>query len=94
MVHARRAARPQDEPDSVQFRDTFVSDGGYWCGELNAKNGFGAYGGFERFYGNQFEGNGFVATAETAAATADVLRKTADQARADFEQEWKDSCRR
>ena len=82
------------DPDSVQFRDTFVSSRGYWCGELNAKNGFGAYGGFQRFYGNHFEGKGFVVTAETEAATAEILRKSPDQARTEFEAEWEQSCRR
>jgi hypothetical protein len=38
------------DPSSAQFRNVFVSkDGDYVCGEVNAKNGFGAYGGFEKF---------------------------------------------
>ncbi len=47
------------DPDSVQFRDVFFHPdieqpksgaSGYVCGQLNAKNSYGAYIGFERFY--------------------------------------------
>jgi hypothetical protein len=40
------------DPDSAQFRDVFVSNTGglpVVCGEVNAKNSFGGYGGFQRF---------------------------------------------
>lgn len=40
------------DPDSAKFRNVaFYSGGGIpiACGEVNAKNGFGGYGGFERF---------------------------------------------
>lgn len=40
------------DPDSAQFRNVnFFSGGGVptACGEVNAKNGFGGYSGFERF---------------------------------------------
>lgn len=44
------------DPDSVQYRDVkSVKDRSAWkwyvCGEVNAKNGFGAYVGYDRFYG-------------------------------------------
>ena len=38
--------------DSAKFRGVFFSDGGsvpVSCGEVNAKNSFGGYGGFQRF---------------------------------------------
>ncbi|MDQ2324994.1 hypothetical protein RBI98_09375 [Citrobacter koseri] len=47
------------DPESAQFRNIKLVKseqkgglykGGYVCGEFNAKNGFGAYGGFHRFY--------------------------------------------
>ena len=40
--------------ESAQFRNLYVSKSGgspIVCGEVNAKNGFGAYGGFERWFG-------------------------------------------
>ena len=37
------------DPSSTQFRGV-VRSGGHICGEVNAKNGFGAYGGFHKFY--------------------------------------------
>lgn len=37
------------DPSSTQFRGV-VSSGSHICGEVNAKNGFGAYGGFRKFY--------------------------------------------
>lgn len=39
------------DPSTVQFRNlATVVDGSIVCGELNAKNGYGAYSGFKRFY--------------------------------------------
>lgn len=47
------------DPESAQFRNIKIVkseklsgayNGGYVCGEFNAKNGFGAYAGFHRFY--------------------------------------------
>ena len=45
----RRIAR---DPDSVRFRDVIVCDKGQALtrGDFNAKNGFGAYNGFEPFF--------------------------------------------
>lgn len=44
------------DPESTQFRNVFVSNTSYIsddtpmvCGEVNAKNSFGGYSGFERF---------------------------------------------
>ncbi len=44
-------SRMQD-PDAAQFRNLFVSDGPLHmlCGEIDARNAFGAYEGFRRFY--------------------------------------------
>jgi hypothetical protein len=39
------------DPDSVKFKNLRISNDGYWiCGEVNAKNSYGGYGGFRRFY--------------------------------------------
>jgi hypothetical protein len=44
-------ARQMKDPGSVQFRDiASYSDQKLVCGEVNAKNSFGAYTGFVRFY--------------------------------------------
>lgn len=37
------------DPSSAQFRDVFTHNGAV-CGQVNSKNGFGAYAGFARFY--------------------------------------------
>lgn len=37
------------DPDSVEFRNVFVSTANAVCGEFNAKNSFGGYAGFQRF---------------------------------------------
>jgi len=43
------------DPKSAQFRDVYISypninpKSAFVCGEVNAKNSFGAYDGFERF---------------------------------------------
>lgn len=39
------------DPDSVKFRDLRISNDGMWiCGEVNAKNSYGGYVGYKRFY--------------------------------------------
>jgi hypothetical protein len=37
------------DPSSAQFRNVRVTPTGNVCGEVNAKNGYGAYAGFSRF---------------------------------------------
>ncbi|MCF6780924.1 hypothetical protein [Stutzerimonas stutzeri] len=37
------------DADSAKFRNQFVGKSGTPCGEVNAKNGFGAYNGFRRY---------------------------------------------
>ena len=37
------------DPESAQFRNVETSDYGYVCGEVNAKNSYGAYTGFKWF---------------------------------------------
>jgi hypothetical protein len=48
VLRAHVAAQMKD-PDSVQFRGEKLSSAGWLCGEMNAKNSFGAYDGFKRF---------------------------------------------
>jgi hypothetical protein len=38
------------DPEATRFRDLFVSKSGDVCGELNAKNAYGAYTGYKRFF--------------------------------------------
>lgn len=37
------------DPESVNFKNTFFSDNGSWCGMVNAKNSYGDYTGFRLF---------------------------------------------
>jgi hypothetical protein len=37
------------DPSSLQFRNELITPAGWLCGEVNAKNGYGAYDGFTRF---------------------------------------------
>jgi hypothetical protein len=46
------AANQLRDPGSAQFRNIKQS-GGFVCGEINGKNGYGAYNGFRRFYGTE-----------------------------------------
>ena len=45
---AAAASRLKD-PGSAQFRGDYITSIGSVCGEINGKNGFGAYSGFERY---------------------------------------------
>lgn len=53
LVKADAVARLKD-PESAQFRNVRTVHG-IVCGELNAKNSFGGYVGFEPFYGRVAE---------------------------------------
>ena len=37
------------DPEAAEFRNQFTGKAGLPCGEVNAKNGFGAYMGFQRY---------------------------------------------
>jgi outer membrane murein-binding lipoprotein Lpp len=68
------------DPDSAQFRDVaIVKSKAYTavCGEINAKNGFGGYVGFQPFYALS-DGQVAIATSDDVSAASDfnVLLKT------------------
>lgn len=46
------AAAQLRDPSSAQFRNV-ARHGIFVCGEINGKNGYGAYNGFMRFYGDK-----------------------------------------
>ncbi|MES2612981.1 MAG: hypothetical protein V4679_22200 [Pseudomonadota bacterium] len=86
LAGARKAlTSPMQDPDGAQFRNLFVSDGPMHmlCGEINTRNAFGAYEGFQRFYASgdpEFHAIESRKTARVFAATwASVCaRKMAD----------------
>lgn len=41
------------DPTSAQFRNDRIAKEGWHCGEVNAKNSMGGYGGFKRFIAGQ-----------------------------------------
>ena len=41
------------DPDSARFRNEKVTKDGYLCGEFNAKNKMGGYGGFTRYMAHE-----------------------------------------
>lgn len=48
-----RIVRMMKDPESVQFRELkFNSERDVLCGEVNARNGFGGYVGYKRFFVN------------------------------------------
>lgn len=67
LIHDAKIATASQfrDPDSVQFRHVRVVNdvvGKQVCGELNAKNGFGAYVGFVKFvYSPPFKGGSGIA---------------------------------
>ena len=50
---AARASSVLKDPDSVKIRNISFSlvEEGFFCGQFNAKNSFGAYGGYVYFFG-------------------------------------------
>jgi hypothetical protein len=43
-------AEQMADPEAVRFRNVRQGRSGFVCGEFNAKNAFGAYTGYRRFY--------------------------------------------
>lgn len=61
MTSAKKAIAEQlKDPDSAQFKNLRVvqfASGALVCGEVNAKNSFGGYSGFQRFIANASRGD-------------------------------------
>lgn len=43
-------AQQLKDPSSAQFQNVSINDNNGMCGEINGKNAFGAYVGFDKFY--------------------------------------------
>lgn len=73
------------DPGSAQFRGTYISEERatrFLCGEINAKNSYGAYVGFRKF----------VATDETGYGL-NMIRPERGEARQNmFDRVWIDNC--
>lgn len=65
------------DPEAAQFRSQFIGKAGAPCGEVNAKNGFGAYAGFQRY---------IVAGKELTVLEADMVP-------GEFNNSWGQLCR-
>lgn len=64
-------------PATAQFRNQFIGKQGSPCGEVNAKDAFGAYIGFQRYI----------------AVARDLTMLAQDVAPAEFEASWAQICR-
>ena len=65
------------EPAQAQFRNQFIGKGGAPCGEVNAKDAFGAYIGFQRYI----------------SVARDLTLLAQDASPEEFEQQWQQLCR-
>jgi hypothetical protein len=65
------------EPASAQFRNQFIGKGGAPCGEVNAKDAFGAYMGYQRY----------ISVARELTMLAQDLPPD------EFEESWQEMCR-
>jgi hypothetical protein len=64
------------DPQSAQFRDLFLSEYRgltFLCGDVNGKNGYGAYIGFLKFYAART--SGLVGVANPASPTFDMINE-------------------
>ncbi len=66
------------EPASAQFRNQFIGKQGAPCGEVNAKDAFGAYIGYQRYI----------------SVARDLTLLAQDVAPAEFEASWLQLCQR
>jgi hypothetical protein len=65
------------EPAQAQFRNQFIGKGGAPCGEVNAKDAFGGYIGFQRYI----------------SVARDLTLLAQDVSPAEFEAQWQQLCR-
>jgi hypothetical protein len=65
------------EPTQAQFRNQFIGKGGAPCGEVNAKDAFGSYIGYQRYI----------------SVARDLTLLAQDVAPAEFEAQWQQLCR-
>jgi hypothetical protein len=65
------------EPSQAQFRNQFVGKGGAPCGEVNAKDAFGGYIGFQRYI----------------SVARDLTLLAQDVSPSEFEAQWQQLCR-
>jgi len=65
------------EPDAALFRNQFIGKKGAPCGEVNAKDAFGAYIGYQRYI----------------SVARDLTLMAQDVAPAEFEASWSQMCR-
>lgn len=65
------------EPSQAQFRNQFIGKGGAPCGEVNTKDAFGGYIGYQRYI----------------AVARDLTLLAQDVAPEEFEQSWRQLCR-
>lgn len=65
------------EPHAAQFRNQFIGRGGAPCGEVNAKDAFGRYIGFQRYI----------------SVARELTMLAQDVAPEEFEESWRELCR-
>ncbi len=65
------------EPGQAQFRNQFIGKGGAPCGEVNAKDAFGGYIGYQRYI----------------SVARDLTLLAQDVPPAEFEAQWRQLCR-
>lgn len=65
------------EPGQARFRNQFIGKGGAPCGEVDAKDAFGAYIGYQRYI----------------SVARDLTLLAQDVSPAEFEQQWQQLCR-
>lgn len=65
------------DPASAQFRNQFIGKGGAPCGEVNAKDAFGAYLGYQRYI----------------SVARELTMLAQDMPADEFEESWREMCR-
>jgi hypothetical protein len=65
------------DPASAQFRNQFIGKGGAPCGEVNAKDAFGAYLGYQRYI----------------SVARELTMLAQDMPAEEFEESWREMCR-
>ena len=64
-------------PGEARFRNQFIGKGGAPCGEVNAKDAFGAYIGYQRYI----------------SVARDLTLLSQDVSPAEFDAQWRQLCR-
>lgn len=77
--------RQLKDPDSARLRDLFVNQDGLICGQVNAKNSYGGYIGFQHFVADTERGSALIVPDVQGVLSGSLRGRSAEQLKYDLD---------